>query len=227
MKSILDDLSATQEDVALATKAINSEHDNVASIDRLIGSQNEIIAEVVAGTPDGTVIQSQREDLLAAIAVGEKTREDLDNFEKQVTVIEDSTADAIEQSRHAKAAIAGLERKRSAAVEVLEVAKAEYTDVCKRFIASGYQKDLKAYKRHAEATVKVYSKLIGYERVLSQAGLRGSLISESTSLKIPKFRYMDDWADRKKACLFDKYMIDRIAFEAAIKTELQLSGVEV
>lgn len=215
------------EDVMLHQQRVGEAALVVSNIQATIDSQNQTIAEVKAAIPQCTNRQQERHDLLADIAMGSASEEDLQKLDaainkekEQVIVAEKKAAPLIE---NAKATVSGLERKLAAAKEALQMIESKSNEVAHRYYRGEAEKAAAQYVNHALRLKELHIRLLGLDLIIHKHDGIGIVRRDAKQILIPMFRLpqFDGLADPNTGdvALIDGYKIYSDHAEQAAEIE--------
>lgn len=183
-------LATSLGEITLFQEKLSAAEQMVANLRELIAKQEEIILKTNEGLPSNAGIMKQREDLLAAIAVGDATETDLEELDRQISEKSRFAAEDLERVKNivapARQTIAGLQRRLDEAEETLTTLESRKGEVMRRFLESEAEKAGEEYARLAGELVEKFRQL----KALNQIGLsRGhrSIIQRGVRIDIPAF----------------------------------------
>jgi chromosome segregation ATPase len=114
---------------------VDEARDQLRRIEALITAQQAVTAQTRAGLP-GDSSDFAREDLLAAIAAGTATAQDLNQFDAERAAQRPQIEAAQAALANSEAALAGLERQRTKAGAQLQAMEALARDILRQFMMS-------------------------------------------------------------------------------------------
>jgi chromosome segregation ATPase len=191
LAELLDPATATEE-IILFKKRLSDAVQKIESLREQIALQEEIIETTRSGLPSLDGLHLKREDLLAEIATGNATENQLAELDSLIASekkkISESLKDADATIEHARQTISGLKRMLAVAEEELATLELRDKTIVSRFLRIEAEKAGSEYARHAGELVAKFRQLIALGRIMTNKGC--DLIDESTlvPLSIPRFK---------------------------------------
>lgn len=155
----------------------------IATLEKALSNCEAQVAEKQAALPDVGPLSSQREDLLAAIAIGEATSADLEKLDAQMDKLkaqrngEKPALDALKQT------IEGLQRRWVDARKSLQKLRAERESLLRHFLIKKAEAVGAEYFAAAQALVARYKELRGLDALIP----RSPVVTGSLLLHVPRF----------------------------------------
>ncbi len=214
-----------------AYAAVGEAAAKVDQIKALIADQEHMISNAQSEGLDLSAIQKEREDISAAITAGEKTREDLDNFERRVAEMDiQHRREHEDETRHAQAAIAGLRRR----LEEAEAAWRDAVQVAKEvevlYLKAAALASWRRYLKATDALNKQYSRLLGFDMLLQGKGEGNLRFGYGRPLSVPGFN-LPGAEDRKLVNYVGSILVGETfdAHEEAekLRQELHSAGLRI
>ena len=159
-----------------------------------------------AAMSDLIPLQSERGDLLAAVAIGEKKQSDVDKLDASIAKLRDQHKDAKPALDAINQTIGGLQRRMAEATANLTKLKADRAGILRTFLTSRAEALGAEYFQAAKLLESKYMQLLATNELLMQAGRTISLRMHGEGLYIPNFELesMAGAADRRyKDSLFN------------------------
>ncbi|MDH3997589.1 MAG: hypothetical protein OET90_02010 [Desulfuromonadales bacterium] len=229
------DYSCNQQEIQAFQDALTKATDTVAGLKVAISEQEELIQQATASIPSLGDLPQQREDLLASIAIGEASEDDLSEIdqkieEKELEVSQTST-EASQVISKAEQAIAGLKRKLSEAESELATLEDQSSQVLSHYLVVRAEVEGAEYARLAEKLAEKYQRLIGLGTLLEGCAEKSwdkrIITGPSRRVCIPSFA-LDSCKGQEtglEAHLFSNEGINPPSLAALEKERIQGEGV--
>ena len=140
-----------------------------------------------AAMSDLIPLQSEREDLLAAVAIGEKKQSDVDKLDASIAKLRDQHKDAKPALDAINQTIGGLQRRMAEATANLTKLKADRAGILRSFLTSRAEALGAEYVQAAKLLESKYMQLLATSELLSKAGRTSPLKMHGEGLHIPNF----------------------------------------
>ena len=172
--------------------AIASTEATIASLEALIEGKQAEDSKAHSEIPKTDHLPKQREDLLASVAIGQATEDDVKKFDSDHAAEFDAAAKAIEKYRVIKnevdQAIAGLTRKLDEAKAQFADLKAESKPLLLGLLRSLADQYGEFYIKAATEAYERYMQLLSLEQLSGSLGVPLSIRHYEWTIKLPRIR---------------------------------------
>ncbi len=216
---------ASVDEILLHQATVLENADKITQLIELISDQEKIIEDAREGLIDLSPLLQKKEDLLADIAQGEATREDLEpieaNIANQEKLLSQQKTERKNLSSEASQVISGLKRK----LESLEMERERLNiltpKIMDQFLMGEAETVAKEYQAHAKQAISSLTRLIALERLTVEQGERAApiyLTGNQTQAFLPDSIINPASETENKGILFRGQNLTNLVTEA-IKTE--------
>lgn len=159
----------------------------IAKLEKAISKCEAQIKDQQAALPDLAPLLSQREDLLAAIAIGESKNADIKELDVKIAKLGAQQKEARPALEALKQTIDGLQRRlQESQAELLRLQR-EKSSLMRQFLNVRAEALGAEYVAAAEEISGLYKRLIALNRLLSDHGQNAPLLMRGEGLHVPRF----------------------------------------
>lgn len=207
------DLRNTEYDIPASEvlelqKRLKTASEKVGSLQRAIQAQEEIKTKASSSIPSMQEMDKQRENLLAKIALGDATGEELEDFDKryaeELAVTRETKRRSESVVSSANQTIAGLRRCLAEAESELNELTVQKDSARYHYLRSEAEKTGEEYLEAAKALLEKYERILGLEYLMRAFTKNPKIRTVScTDLKIPMFslRAFNERLEKHPDCL--------------------------
>lgn len=184
-------VSISAESVVEHYRRIEQAKTAVASIQAVIDTQNQFVAETIAAIPKAVDRQQKRHSIMADIALGNATEGDLKELDalieqdKEIVTSAQNNADPL--IANARATLSGLNHKLVEAKNALTELESKSAEVSQRYFLGEAEEAAVQYVYHALHLKELHLRLLGLNWVSLQYDKRGFIIPGAGEINIPMF----------------------------------------
>lgn len=186
-------------------RAVADVEATIRMLEGVITAKKDERAAIAASVPNIDHLRSKREDLLASVALGQATNEDVKEFDRNSAEEKDAHASAQSNSTHLGLeignAVVGLNRKLDEAVEQLRVLHGKDNDLLRALFVNHSVFSGESYVDAAKEVKKNYLILRALDGLMKKFGFSGRFSGYDTSINLPMFNVP---ACDQQASTFDK-----------------------
>lgn len=179
------------EDVLEHYRQVDAARNEVSCIQAAIDAQHRLIADDLATIPGIPNREHERNDIMAEIALGKASREELDKLDAEIVKANQAIADAKQkvapQIADAKATVAGLECKLLDAQEKHAAIQAKSAEVAHRYYVGIAQKAAAQYVNHALELKRLHFLLLGLNSIIHHHDGKGIVRFGLKAIQLPMF----------------------------------------
>ncbi len=168
----------------LATAATSA---TIKKLEKAIGECEARIAEQQAALPDLAPLENQREDLLAAIAIGEKKSAEVDKLDAEIARLSKQQQAATPALVALKQTVGGLQRRLQDSQAELQQLQNEKSILMRRFLNSRAEALGAEYVAAAAKTAEQYKRLMALNSLLYEHGQTTQINTSREGLYVPRF----------------------------------------
>lgn len=231
-------VTATPEAASLLEnqRAIASTASAVGKLEGAIADYTSTVDKMRATLPEPGATERERENLLAAIAIGEKRQADLDALDSRVA---NQQAQTLKDSRALTGiaqTVAGLQRRLSEEQGKLQQLRQARLVLMRKFLLSEAEAEGAQYAASAVALAAHYRRLMALESLLADHGHVPSIAVHGEGLRLPGFGLESVRAHAlsplpgsgHQGAIFDlRFEPNRIVLARQEKDRLRAQGVEI
>jgi hypothetical protein len=171
-------------------KAVSQISSSIFAIDTLITARRNDISQANAAIPDISHLARERENILADIAIGQKTDEDLAEFDQRSEAEKEEYRTAKTRAQRvihdSEQAISGLNRKVSEAIEKRADLQSKEKALIKALLLEEAEVACASYVEAAQVVKEQYVKLVALDSLLQHNG-GPSIYQHRTDISLPSF----------------------------------------
>jgi len=190
MLELLDPETVVEETILFRTR-LSDAVKKVTGIREQIALQEEAIDTTRAGLPSLDELNRKREDLLAEIATGNASENQLSELDSLIESEKEKASEALKGAEtiieHARQTIAGLSRKLTKAEDELAMLELNDKAVVSRFLRIEAEKAGSDYARLAKALVGKFRQLVALGKIMHARGLASIGEDNLRHFAIPRF----------------------------------------
>lgn len=183
--------SICAEDVTEHHRRIAQAQSVINSIQKVINTQNKFIEDTTAAIPQAVNRQTERHSIMADIAMGNATEDDLKELDSLIDQDKNTVAAAKNKAEpliaNAKATLSGLSQKLVEAKNALAEIKSKSDDVSHRYFMGEAEKVATQYINLAQQIKVLHLRLLALNKASLNYDKRGFVIPGAGEINIPMF----------------------------------------